>query len=518
MEKHIKRVVSLILLSLLVLLTFYAIISLEISDVRNMPILKSLQNFFNYVFAIYIGLIAIVIFLENRNPSKTMAWLLVLTFLPGVGFVLYLFFGQNYRKKKLVNKKENIDFEDVKEEIRRQKAIVEELRSINESGSLVDNRLVRLLLNNSGAPISTGNEIEILTDGKATFDAIFREIERAEIVVNIQFFIIKNDELGNKLKTLLIKKAQQNVKVRLIYDAVGSWRLGKAYVNELRAAGVQVEAFLPVFLPYLSRELNYRNHRKIITIDGHVGFVGGLNVGDEYLGKNKKLGYWRDTHMMIKGEGVYNLQSIFLKDWRFCSGSKSKTDMYFPTINKEGDSVVQIAASGPDSDWYSIFQAYFTMIATAENRVWITTPYLVPEESLMMALRTASLSGIDVRIIIPNRPDHFFVYWASRDNIEPLLEAGIKIYEYNKGFVHSKIMIVDGVSSSVGTANLDVRSMEINFEVNAFVYDKEVAKRLEQDFEHDMDNSTEITLERHKKRGMRHKFLEACGRLVSPIQ
>jgi len=518
MEKIIKRFVSMGLLGLLLAMSIYFLIGLELSDVRNMPFLSSLKSFFSYVFAIYIGLICVVVFFENRNPSKTMAWLLVLTLLPGVGFVLYMFLGQNLRKIKKVKNKIVSDEEYGRVAARKQMEMVDQLKSINESGSRVDNRLVRLLLKNSNSPFSTGNKIKILTNGEETFDEIFKQIGKAQKCINIEYFIIKNDDIGVQFKNLLIEKAREGLEIRLIYDAVGSWRLGKAYVEELRAVGIKVFPFLPVFMPFISRELNYRNHRKIITIDGKTGFVGGLNVGDEYLGRDKKMGFWRDTHMMIKGEGVFCLQNIFVKDWCFVSGEVLEGEYHFPSPESDGESIIQVAASGPDTDWMTILQAYFTMIATAEKRIWITTPYLVPEESLMMALKTAALSGVDVRIIIPSKPDHFFVYWASRNNIDDLLKAGVHIYEYTKGFVHSKILIVDGIGSSVGTANLDIRSMEINFEVNAFIYDKVVAQKLESDFEQDMLDSREILLEERLKRGIKEKFLESVGRLASPLQ
>lgn len=277
-------------------------------------------------------------------------------------------------------------------------------------------------------------------------------------------------------------------------------------------------SFFPVLFPILSRELNYRNHRKIIVIDGKIGFVGGLNIGDEYLGKSPTLGFWRDTHLMIKGDAVFSLQQIFINDWFHVSKEHLSGDYLFNKQNYVGNKIVQITSSGPDSDWKSILQAYFTMISNAEKRVWITTPYLVPEESLKMALIASALSGVDVRIIIPNKPDHFFVYWASRDNIEELLEAGVKIYTYNKGFIHAKIFLADGKVASLGTANLDIRSLEINFEVNAFIYDEKTVERLEEDFMNDISNSDEIFYEKFIKRGIGNRFLESLGRLVSPLQ
>jgi cardiolipin synthase len=347
---------------------------------------------------------------------------------------------------------------------------------------------------------------------------LIEAISQAKRHIHLEYFIIKDDQIGNQIRELLIRKAQEGLEVRVIYDDVGSWALSRFFLESLKKAGVEVYPFFKVALPLLSRDLNYRNHRKIVVIDGEIGFVGGLNIGDEYLGQSDKFAFWRDTHLEIRGEAVYGLQTIFLNDWHFVSQEVVEGAKYFPEIGISHPSVVQIAASGPDSEWKSILQAFYKMIASATDKIWITTPYLVPEESLMMGLKTAALSGVDVKIIIPSQPDHFFVYWSSQSNIQSLLEAGVKIYQYKNGFIHSKIMIVDRQFATVGTANLDIRSMEINFEVNAFLYDVDVIIRLEEDFVKDLEESNAYVLERFKKRSIKRKLMEALGRLVSPLQ
>lgn len=373
------------------------------------------------------------------------------------------------------------------------------------------------MLKNSESPFSINNEVRVLKNGEETFKAIIEALEDARTFIHLEYFIIRNDRIGKRIRDILVAKAKEGIAVRIIYDSVGCWQLTEDFFQPMKEAGVESYPFLPVLAPLLSRELNYRNHRKIIVVDGQVGFVGGLNIGVEYLGE-KDLGFWRDTHLRLKGDSVYSLQNIFLNDWYFVSKEELSGAFYFPKSLSYGDKVVQVTSSGPDSDWFTIHQAYFTMITTAEKRVWLVTPYLVPDKSLQMALKTAALSGLDVRILIPNKPDHFFVYWASRDNIEELLEAGVRIFTYEHGFIHSKILIVDDVCASVGTANFDIRSLEINYEVNAFIYDDEVVAQLVEDFNMDLKYSKEIALEEHLQRPYTERLLEAMARLVSPLQ
>lgn len=472
---------------------------------------------FGILFSLYVLTTAFVIFFENRNPNKTISWILVLFLMPGIGILFYLLFGQDVRKRWRLKKKER-NTPKVERAAEIQKQIVESIELFSREESLVSKRLINLLLANSSSPFYVDSQVEVLTNGHETYGAMFEKIRDAYDHIHLEMFIIRDDTIGNQLKDLLIAKAREGVKVRVLYDSVGCWSLGNKYREALEDAGASVREFFPVLFPVIRRELNYRNHRKILIVDGMTGFTGGLNIGDEYLGANEKLGFWRDTHIMLTGECVYSLQSIFALDWEFASGEALVGDRYFPPMSRAGKSIVQIAASGPDSDWETILQAYFTMISTAEERIWITTPYLVPEESLLMGLKTAALSGVDVRIIIPSKADHFLVYWASRDNLEALLTAGVRIYTYQKGFIHSKILLVDGIGASIGTANLDVRSLEINFEVNAFIYDQGFVMRLEQDFENDLHDSKEIQLEEHRKRGLWTRFLESLGRIVSPLQ
>ena len=446
-----------------------------------------------------------------------MAWLLVLTLIPLLGFLCYILFGRSYRKKYLAKNKHLADSDRLSHAAKVQQGLIDYIELPNSSNPH-NKRLMQLILNNAKAPFSLNNEINVLTNGMSKFNRLIGCIERAKEHIHIEYFIIKDDQIGNEIRRLLIEKAKQGVKVRVIYDAVGSFRLSNYYIDSLKKAGAEIFPFFPVAFPLFSRDLNYRNHRKIVVVDGIVGFVGGLNIGDEYLGKSDKFNFWRDTHLEIKGEAVYALQTIFLNDWNYVSKQIIDGADFFPehTIHKQA--LMQVVASGPDSEWQAILQAFYKMMASATDKIWITTPYLVPEESLMMGLKTAALSGVDVRIIIPSQPDHFFVYWLSQSNIEALLEAGVKIYQYKNGFIHSNIIIADRLSATVGTTNLDIRSLEINFEVNAFIYDVPTIIRLEEDFVRDLKECNEYSLEQFKKRKFRYKFLEALGRLVSPLQ
>jgi len=518
MGKWIRRFIYIVLVIEIVFALSGAYNKLLDMEVISGFSLDGFRTFMSYFFAVYIFLIMLLVFFEHRNPSKMIAWLLVLAVLPGAGFVFYILFGRNIGKKRRSTRKKAKDENRMAYAAKIQKDIIRYVSYFDEMNSPVASRLSHLLLDASDAPFLINNRVNILTNGDETFSKILYALESAEHHIHLEYYIIRDDKIGTEIKNVLIRKAKAGVQVRLIYDSVGCWKLSAKYLHDLRLAGVELYPFFPVALPILSRELNYRNHRKIIVVDGKIGFVGGLNIGDEYLSRSKQFGFWRDTHLAIWGEAVYGLQNTFLNDWNFVSRQEVQDEAFFPKQEHQGDTIVQIAASGPDSKWHSIEQAYFTLVSSAKSRVYITSPYLVPGESLMAALKTAALSGVDVRIIIPAKPDHFLVYWASRDNVESLLEAGVRIYAYEKGFVHSKSIVVDSEVSTVGTANFDMRSFQINFEVNAFVYDVDVAKRLEKDFFEDLDVSKEIVLEEHAKRGIHIRFFESIGRLVSPLQ
>jgi cardiolipin synthase A/B len=374
-----------------------------------------------------------------------------------------------------------------------------------------------LLLNNSHSFLTTGNQVKVLNSGKKILEAMFAAMEGARHHIHIEFYIIDNDETGARLKNILIAKRKEGVEVRVIIDDVGSWSLGTAYIKELRNAGIGIYSFMEVRFPRLTGRVNYRNHRKIVVIDGETGFTGGVNVANRYMYGLGDTGTWRDTNVEIKGDAVAILQVVFAADWFFVTGENLLGKAYFRTFSEEPGIPVQICASGPDSDWDSIAQAFFTAITSARKEVYLVTPYLMPTPSLLTALKTAALGGIDVRIIIPEKPDAILPKWVSYSYVEELLEAGVRIYFYQKGFIHSKIIIVDGNFATVGTTNLDFRSLETNFEVNAFVYSEQFARQMTAYFRVDLRNSREIVLYEWKKRPRYKKSMESLAYLISPL-
>ena len=478
---------------------------------KSMPSLVTILYFLTVVF------IAILIILENRNPEKTISWILILVLLPFVGIVVYLFFGQEYRKTKMYSRKGLKDLEKLRN------LTLEQLDNLPANQFQISKklyskkRMMNLLLSNSNAILTNNNEIQILRNGAETFPEIFRVMEQARHHIHLEYYIIENDRIGNYLRELLIRKAGEGVEVRLIFDDVGSWELKKKFIRSMSDAGVKVDCFMKVRFPMLTSRVNYRNHRKILVVDGETAFVGGLNFADRYQDGVPGIGPWRDTHLKVIGGGATALQIIFMADWYFVSKEVLKGEDYFKPFESGEGKLVQMTASGPDSDWESIGQAYFTAIASATDYVYISTPYLMPTDDIVTALKTSALGGIDVRIIVPGLSDAITPKWGTNSYIEELLEAGVKIYFYKAGFTHSKVIIADGVFSSVGTANLDFRSLETNFEVNAMIYDEEIAGVLATQFLDDQEKSELIILEEWRNRPRMNKIKESFARIISPM-
>lgn len=469
------------------------------------------------LYLINILLAFTIIFLERRNPISTLAWILVLFVLPGVGAFLYFMLSQNLTRKKMfqLGAEENLIYTSlIKKEI-------EELRSGNRvlNDPVLENYrdMILMHLTQSKAYYSQNNAVTIFTDGRKKFEELFRTITEARDHVHVQYFIYKRDELGKQLIKILTIKAAEGVEVRLLIDALGN-QLRKNDLESLIAAGGKVKIFFPSYLSYINLHLNYRNHRKLAVIDGKIGFIGGFNIGNEYIGLSDKMGYWRDTHLKITGTAVHNIQSRFLLDWKAASGDKIRfSEKYFPEPEINGSCGIQIVSSGPDSPHEEIKQGYIKMINAARKSILIQTPYFVPDASIQEALKIAAISGVDVKIMIPNKPDHIFVYWATYSFVGDLLTAGVKVYIYNNGFLHSKTIVVDEKIASVGTANFDIRSFRLNFEVNAFLYDVGISKNLHQAFDEDLRVSEELTMEKYKKRSLLIKFKESISRLMAPV-
>ncbi|MFB9987883.1 cardiolipin synthase [Bacillus benzoevorans] len=476
-------------------------------------IIVSLILLLNIILAI------IVIFLENKDPGTTWAWLMVLTFIPILGFILYLLLGQNLNRQHLFL------WEDRKKigisQLIAEQTINFRTGNLPYANEIIENNkgLIYMLLDNNDAILTADNTVKIFTDGKEKFNSLFKDIRSAEDFIHLQYYIFKNDDLGTKLINLLTQKVKQGVKVRILYDDLGSKSLQKKSLKELKAAGGEVEAFFPSKLPLINFRINFRNHRKLVIIDGKIGYLGGFNVGDEYLGLKEKFGYWRDTHLRITGSAVYAIQTRFILDWNQASHRYdiSYSPNLFPSVETIGNIGMQIVSSGPDSELEQIKYGFIKLISSAKKSIWIQTPYFIPDASVMDALKIASLTGKDVRIMIPNKPDHPFIYWATMSHIGEILKTGAKVYIYNNGFIHAKTLVVDEKLSSVGTANIDVRSFRLNFEVNSFIYDEGIAKQLTEIFCRDLEVSKVLTIDEYKKRPLYIRFKESISRLLSPI-
>jgi cardiolipin synthase len=379
--------------------------------------------------------------------------------------------------------------------------------------------LIYMHLLGNDAPMTRDNSVEIFTDGNDKFDQLLNDIKSARHHIHLQYYIIKNDNLGKRIREALINKAKEGVKVRVLYDELGSRGLTRRFFSELRKAGGEVEVFFPSKFALINFRLNYRNHRKIVIIDGKIGYIGGFNIGDEYLGLNPRFGYWRDTHLRILGTSVHAIQTRFILDWNQASYSHDieYDPVLFPDPEIKGSVGLQIVTSGPDSEWSQIKNGYIKMISLANKSILIQTPYFIPDASLLDALRIACLSGVEVKIMIPNKPDHIFVYWATLSNIGELLKAGAQVYIYDNGFIHAKSIVVDERITTVGTANIDIRSLNLNFEINAFIYDTKIAKALITAFERDMEHSRLLTWDSYQQRSKWIRFKESISRLLSPI-
>ncbi len=469
------------------------------------------------VYALTIVATIVIVLLENRSPLRTISWILVLIFLPIFGFIVYLVFGQNFRKRKMFNMKGLGDLKWLQTISHAQKLRLEKNHFLQDKQIHKKKNIMTLLLNNSKALLNGYNKVQILNDGKETFPAIFEALKKAKDHIHLEYYIIEEGELASQLLEILIEKAREGVEVRVIYDDVGSWKLRKKFVSRLRNSGVKIQAFFPVRFPVLTSRVNYRNHRKIIVIDGTTAFVGGLNFADRYLHGIPKIGIWRDTHLRLEGQAASSLQIVFLVDWYFVRQEVLLHKKYLPNFKESEKCLVQITASGPDSDWASILQAYFAAITSAKQSVYISSPYFMPNSSILMALKTSAMSGVDVRILIPCKSDSIMTYWGSLSYIEELLEAGVKVYFYRAGFNHSKIMIVDDILSTIGTANMDVRSFEQNFEVNALIYDKKNSMELKNRFLEDLTQSDQLVYENWKKRPKLQKIKESVARLFTPL-
>ena len=485
--------------------------------------LEAIKIFLGVSFILNLIFIFIVIFFERKSPSSTWAWIFVLSVLPYFGFIFYLIFGLDSRRHKIFVLKAKLDHNLYYEYLNlvydknyffEDKNLKQEKNILKIPGYENLNDLVYMNYKIGASAVTLNNKINFFCDGKEKFENLMKDIERAEKFIHMEYFIFKDDKLGKKIMDLLVKKAKEGLEIRILLDGMGCIKNSRDFYKDLINAGGEVIFFLP---PKIFRA-NFRNHRKICVIDGKIGYLGGFNIGDEYLGESKKFGFWRDSHIKIFGDAVKQLELRFIMDRNFCVNNKlNLEEKYFPEIETVDCTSMQIISSGPDNFWEVIKFNYFKMINEANKYIYIQTPYFVPDDSILEALKTAALSGIDVKIIIPAKPDHIFVYWTSLYYIGELLKAGAKCYKYKKGFLHSKLILVDKKLFSIGTANMDIRSFRLNFETNAIIYDKNLTSEFEKIFINDLNGCEEILKEDYENRSCFIKIKESISRLLAPI-
>ncbi|WP_353990152.1 cardiolipin synthase [Pediococcus argentinicus] len=461
-------------------------------------------------------LIAITIALfERRDIAAAWAWMLVMFLLPGVGLLAYMFLGRKLSSNQIfdIRAQQNLG---VSEMARYQK---ESSANHIQLESPMETELVNLFLNTDDAILTHQNEVMLLNDGKRKFKQLFSDLKHARHNINIEYFTIYNDDLGQHLRDILVQKAKAGVRIKVMYDLFGSKGSKTAMFKELIENGGEVIPFMRPRFSYLNFRINFRNHRKIVVIDGSIGYIGGFNVGDQYVGQNSRFGYLRDTHLRITGSAVLQLQSRFFMDWN--ASNKKNTERidisYFPQNEVHGNVPIQIVSSGPESEIQKIKQGYIKMIAAAQSSIKIETPYFIPDDALMEILLIAIRTGIHVTLVIPNQPDHFFVYRTTEYYAQQLVAAGADVYMYQKGFMHVKTIIVDEKVVSVGSANLDIRSFKLNFEANAFIYNQQIAQQVGQDIKQDINDSELLTEHYFKNQSNWTKIKQQFSRLLSPI-
>lgn len=463
---------------------------------------------FRLVYLAVILFTIVIVLLDNRNPVKTMAWVLVLVFLPVVGLAFYFFFGRNTRKERLISKK---GFS------RLSKRPMAEYQAQEALGDFTGrNQLIPFFHRVSNALPFEGNDVQVFTDGYSMYQELFRRIANAKHHIHLEFYIFEDDAVGRLLRDLLIDKAREGVSVRLLYDDVGCWDVNPMFYDEMLCEGIEVRSFLKVRFPQFTSKVNYRNHRKLAIIDGKVGFIGGMNIALRYL-KGVPWGVWRDTHICLKGKAVYGIQTAFLTDWFAVDRTLLTSAQYFPKMDTVGTSVAQIVTSDPVGEWHDIMLGLVKAISCAQRYIYVETPYFLPTEQVMAAFQTAALSGVDVRLMIPKKADAFITHKGTMSYLDELMKSGVKVYFYRAGFLHSKLWVADDEWASVGSTNLDFRSFEHNFEANAFFYDEKTVCTMKEIFLEDMKKCMTLSQKIWDKRSFKNKIVESVVRLLAPL-
>lgn len=471
-----------------------------------------------FIYLVILLMVCLRVIFETHSSTKTLAYLLFCIFVPVIGMGFYLAFGINYWKTKLYLKKAQED-ENLLKQL--QKSIPHYNETIVKPQEIADEQnaeLAAMLIKGIKSPLTRFNKVKLLLNGEEKFPELITCLENAKHHIHLEYYIYEQDEIGNAIIELLIKKAKEGVEVRFIYDDFGSPSIKKNIEKRMQQAGIEIYPFSKIHFYLLANRINYRNHRKIVIIDGQTAFTGGINVSDKYINNKKEKLFWRDTHLRIDGPGVYYLQYLFLSDWNFCCSQNLEANLSYFTkqeMQKE-DTYVQIVGSGPDSEQPAVLFSILQAIYLAKDEILITTPYFIPGDNIVDALRIAALSGLSVKLLVPGISDSRMVNAASKANYSDLLAAGVEIYLYEKGFVHAKTLVADGKLSMVGTANMDHRSFDLNFEVNAIVYDVAFAKKIRKIFFDDVKEAKKIDEKIWNKRSFYYKLADRIGRLFSP--
>ena len=481
-------------------------------------ILAELFPYSRLIFTILYGITAVaiigVVVSENRNPVKTLAWITVLILLPVVGIILYIFFGRSLRHIRMISRKKRLRLtgrDDIKHLMHSQPVIhYDTLKSERQ-------QMINLVSSIQGSPFLANNEVEIFTNGKDKFDAFKRDLLAAEKYIHIQYYIIENDRIGNEIGGILKQKVQEGVKVRVLYDHVGSFHFDMSYFKKLRKGGVEVYPFMQITFPEFANRINWRNHRKIVVIDGKIGYIGGMNIADRYI-DGGKMKHWRDTHLRVTGDIVAALQVSFAIDWNFMKRELIEVPIEMVEPGSIANPIgMQLVTGGPTSQWVNMAFVFQKAIDSARKCVYIQTPYFLPSDPLLKALQVAALSKVDVRLMIPRKPDSILLRYASYSYVKQCLDSGIKIYFYEPGMLHSKVVVIDDDFVTTGSTNFDFRSFEHNFEGNVLIYSQEFNRRMKDVMLEDMKQCTRISLRHWRKRPIWQKAVESVVRLFGPL-
>ncbi|MBQ4802978.1 cardiolipin synthase [Aquimarina sp. MMG015] len=470
--------------------------------------------YFTFLIIYFLAGLVIVIrlILYGMRPTKTLAWILVIFTIPVGGMLFYLLLGRNRRKNKLFQLKRTGEINTYLEKAESY------YQPVQQNEYQEHQKLIELITKNCGFSPSAGNELKLLKNGNATFRAIFESLKKAEHFIHLQYYIFENGILADGLFELFEKKVKEGVQVRILYDGIGSLSLSKKYIKKLEDIGVEIYGFLPIKFGKFLSSLNYRNHRKIIVIDNKIAFTGGINVSDKYVTGDSDLGMWNDMHLQLEGPIIHSLQAIFVMDWYLVSNNENILNTsYFTSYKEIGTMTAQTVHSGPDEDFSSTQQMYFSLINEAKSYVYIANPYIIPGEAILEALKVAALSGVEVRLLLSEVSDNIIVRWCVRSYFEGLMEAGVKIYLFSNGFLHSKTIVADDTVSSVGTTNLDIRSFEQNYEVNVVIYDDSFAMELKNDFLSDCKQSVQLNYSTFVDRPWVEKLKEGAAKIFSPV-